>query len=68
MYKMLGCANPPLVFNLIIASISCGNQYVTEHWEIAFLCRKIFLGVPQRGSTSKKVEFQHSRNNMLWVV
>ena len=29
------------------------------------MCRKIFFGVPQRGSTSKKVEFQHSLNNML---
>ena len=33
-----------------------------------FYRQQIVLGVPQGGVNPKKVEFQSSQNNMLWVV
>ena len=64
----LGCANPPLSLNVISASILSGDQYINEYWKINCFRQKIILGVPQKGSTLKKVDFQSSRNNMFWVV
>ena len=60
----LGCANPPLGLNFESASILCGDQYVRQHRETFLFHQQIFLG----GGNHKKVEFQSSWNNMVWVV
>ena len=59
-YSTLGCSNPPLGLNIISASIQCGDQYIREYQETICFHLKIFLGVPQKGSTLKKMEFQSS--------
>ena len=57
-YKAVGCNRKTKVVQIYSASILCDGCIYKDFRNIVFKFFRQFLGVPQGGSTSKKVDFQ----------